>query len=78
MRQFKFSLNKDQIDFLNNHSLFGFKDKSSMVRASISLLKRKIEKNELKKSATLYAEVYQEDEELQVLTESAILDWPEE
>jgi len=77
MRQVKFSLSKDQIDFLKNYSSFGFKDKSSMVRASISLLKKKIENEELKISADLYTEVYEDDKELQELTESAISDWPE-
>jgi len=77
MRQVKFSLNKEQIDFLKNYSSFGFKDKSSMVRESINLLKKKIEEHELKKSAELYAEVYEEDKDLQELTESAIVDWPE-
>ncbi len=77
MRQLKFSLNKDHVEFLQNYSLFGFKDKSSMVRAGINLLKKEINKNELKKSAELYAEVYEEDKELQMLTETAISDWPE-
>lgn len=77
MRQLKFSLNKDHVEFLQNYSLFGFKDKSSMVREGINLLKKEINKNELKKSAELYAEVYEEDKELQVLTETAISDWPE-
>ncbi len=48
-----------------------------MVRAGINLLKKEINKNELKKSAELYAEVYEEDKELQMLTETAISDWPE-
>ncbi len=77
MRQLKFSLNKDHVEFLQNYSLFGFKDKSSMVREGINLLKKEINKNELKKSAELYAEVYEEDKELQMLTETAISDWPE-
>ncbi len=78
MRQVKLSLSKKDIEFLGNYSSFGFKDKSSMVRASINLLKKEIEKRELRKSARLYSEIYENDEELQELTEAGISDWSEE
>jgi cell shape-determining protein MreC len=35
-----------------------------------------VERQELEKSAALYAEVYAEDEELQQLTDAAIAHWP--
>lgn len=54
----------------------GFKDKSSLVRTALERFKQDIESKDLKKSADLYAEVYKEDQELQELTEGAILGWP--
>ncbi|MQY79947.1 MAG: hypothetical protein GH151_12255 [Bacteroidetes bacterium] len=77
MQQAKFSVAESQIEFLNQYSRFGFKDKSSMVRAAINELKKKLELVKLKKSADLYAEIYSKDQELHKLTDSAITDWPE-
>ncbi|MBU0558612.1 MAG: hypothetical protein KJ799_02595 [Bacteroidetes bacterium] len=54
----------------------GFKDKSSLVRSAIEKFIRSVEKQELIKSAKLYAEIYEEDSELRDLTNSAIEDWP--
>lgn len=78
MQQAKFSVAESQIEFLNQYSLFGFKDKSSMVRAAINELKKKLELVKLKKSADFYAEIYSKDHELRKLTDSAITDWPEQ
>ncbi len=77
MQQAKFSVAESQIDFLKRYSQFGFKDKSSMVRAALEELRIKLELQSLKESADLYAEIYKEDFELQELTDSAISDWPE-
>ncbi|MCH8127011.1 hypothetical protein IIC38_13785 [candidate division KSB1 bacterium] len=77
MQQAKFSVAESQIDFLKRYSQFGFKDKSSMVRAALEELRIKLELQSLKESADLYAEIYKEDSELQELTDSAISDWPE-
>ena len=77
MYQSKFSIAESQIEFLNQHSKFGYKDESSMVRAAINELKKKLELEKIRKSADLYAEIYTEDNELKELTDSAIIDWPE-
>ena len=77
MQQAKFSVAESQIDFLKRYSQFGFKDKSSMVRAALEELRIKLELQSLKESADLYAEIYKEDSDLQELTDSAISDWPE-
>lgn len=77
MQQAKFSVEQTHIDFLNNYRVYGFKDKSSMVRAALSHLKEELELQSLKQSADLYAEVYAEDPELKELTETAISGWPE-
>ena len=77
MQQAKFSLTLALLEFINNHKLYGFKDKSSMVRAALLKLKEELELQSLKQSANLYTEVYQEDKELQELTDTAIQGWPE-
>ena len=73
----KFSIEAAQIDFLNQHRAHGFKDKSAMVRAALEQLKEQLELQHLKESAELYAEVYDEDPELEEWTEAAIEEWPE-
>lgn len=77
MLQAKFSVEKNQADFLNHYKSFGFKDKSAMVRAAIDFFRKEVELESLRKSADLYAEVYSEDDELKELTETALTGWPE-
>ncbi|MDY0361171.1 MAG: hypothetical protein RBR08_06950 [Desulforegulaceae bacterium] len=77
MLQAKFSVEEKQVNFLNNFKVYGFKDKSSMLRAAIDSFKKQIELENLKKSAELYSEIYCEDDELKQLTEAASNGWPE-
>ncbi|MCA9947154.1 MAG: hypothetical protein KC449_26930 [Anaerolineales bacterium] len=77
MQQAKFSLTRPLVDFLSNYKRYGFKDKSSMVRAALLRLQDEMELEKLKQSADLYAELYAEDAELFELTEAAAADWPE-
>ena len=77
MLQAKFSVEEQQADFLNNYRAYGFKDKSSMLRAAINHFKKEFELKRLKESADLYSEIYSEDEDLKELTESAAVGWPE-
>lgn len=77
MQQAKFSLTSPIIDFLGDYKRYGFKDKSSMVRAALLQLQEELELESLKQSADLYAELYAEDDELFELTESAVVEWPE-
>jgi Arc/MetJ-type ribon-helix-helix transcriptional regulator len=77
MRQAKFSVTAEQLDFLSEHRRFGYKDKSTMVRKALQNLREELERKELEASADLYAEIYAEDAELQALTEAAVNDWPE-
>ncbi|WP_446007901.1 hypothetical protein [Candidatus Electrothrix sp.] len=76
MLQAKFTVEEAQAQFLSNFKEYGFKDKSSMLRAAVEYFKKAVELKELKKSADLYAEVYSEDEDLQELTEVALPGWP--
>jgi len=77
MPQMKFSVEASQIGFLNDHKKYGFKDKSSMMRAALNRLMRDLEREGLRESAALYAEIYRDDPELQQFTGSAISGWPE-
>lgn len=76
MQQAKFSVKEDQISFLNEFLSFGFKDKSSMVRVALELLRKKLELHQLKKSAALYSELYESDEDAHEWTNTAMSDWP--
>ncbi len=77
MLQAKFSVEESQSSFLKNFKAYGFKDKSSMLRAAIDHFKTKIELESLRKSADLYSKIYSEDDDLKELTEIAITGWPE-
>ena len=77
MQQAKFSIEKAQLEFLSNFNLYGFKDKSSLVRKAIEHYKKELEIQRLKRSAELYAEIYNNDADLQQLTNSALSEWPE-
>jgi len=72
MLQAKFTIKEDQIAILNSYKEYGFKDKSSMMREALNLLKKERELQKLRESAELYAAIYQEDADLQSLTDAAI------
>ncbi len=77
MQQAKFSLTVSLLEFLRNYQFYGFKDKSSMVRAALVRLKEEFETKSLEQSADLYADIYETDKELQELTYVAVAGWPE-
>jgi hypothetical protein len=77
MQQAKFTLEPQQIEFLSQHRIYGYKDKSAMVRAALARLQHLLEQESLRESADLYAELMAEDEDLQELTDSAVTGWPE-
>jgi Arc/MetJ-type ribon-helix-helix transcriptional regulator len=77
MEQAKISLTPTLVEFLKNYKQYGFKDKSAMVRAALLQLQKEVERRSLELSAELYAEVYEEDTDLQELTETALAEWPE-
>jgi hypothetical protein len=77
MMQAKFNCREDQVAFLSSYKEYGFKDKSSMIREALNLLKKECELQKLRQSAELYAEIYEEDSELRELTDSAVQGWPE-
>jgi Arc/MetJ-type ribon-helix-helix transcriptional regulator len=73
----KVTLEKSQIDFLAQCKELGFKDKSSVVRLALDLLHQDLLRQRLEESADLYAELYDQDPELQQLTKAALVEWPE-
>lgn len=77
MLQAKFSIEEAQAEFLSEFEQYGFKDKSSVVREAINLLKKAVELESLEKSADLYSETYLLDDDLKELTESSVAGWPE-
>ena len=77
MLQAKFSVKETQAQFLSNYKVYGFKDKSSMVRAAIDHFKKEMDLKSLRKSAELYSEIYSQDDDLKELTETAVTGWPE-
>jgi len=72
MLQAKFHIEESPDHFLGNYKAYGFKDKSSMLWAAINHFKKKLEFENLRKSADLYAEIYFEDDDLRELTETTI------
>ena len=77
MLQAKFSCKEDQIAFLNSYRDYGFKDKSSMIREALNLLRKERDRQTLQQSADLYAETYDKDSELRELTAATAHGWPE-
>jgi Arc/MetJ-type ribon-helix-helix transcriptional regulator len=77
MIQAKFNLEESHVRFLEQCATYGFKDQSETVRRALDKLRQELEEeHDLRESATLYAETYEEDTELKALTESAMADWP--
>ncbi len=76
MIQAKFSLEESQLRFLEQCKAYGFKDKSQAVRAALDYLHQDLEQRRLQESADAYAQIYDQDTELQELTASAMQDWP--
>jgi hypothetical protein len=77
MDQGKFSFREKQAQFVGRYRSYGFKDKSALVRAALDRLEEELEKEKLRKSASLYAEIYTRDAELKEVTAAALADWPE-
>ncbi len=77
MLQAKYSVEEKQAHFLSNYKTYGFKDKSSMLRAALDLFMKEMELESLRKSADLYCEIYSKDDDLKELTETAVTGWPE-
>ncbi|MEN9518526.1 MAG: hypothetical protein RLZZ381_1114 [Cyanobacteriota bacterium] len=71
MPQIKISLDKTNAEFVSNYQAFGYPSKSAIVADAISRLNKIIKDEALISSAKLYQEVYENDVELQELTNDA-------
>ena len=71
MPQIKISLDDSNIDFVDNFRDYGYSSKSAIVDDAVKRLHRELTNKALLESAELYQQVYEEDLELQELTDSA-------
>ena len=71
MPQIKVSLDDDNAEFVSNFRDYGYTSKSAIVDDAVRRLHRELMNQALLESAELYQQVYQEDLELQELTDSA-------
>jgi Arc/MetJ-type ribon-helix-helix transcriptional regulator len=77
MLQLKINLEETQVEFLNEYRRYGFPNKSALVREALARLYTEMQQEQLRQSATLYAELYDEDDETRELTTTALSEWPE-
>lgn len=77
MTQAQFNLEESEIEFLDRCQEYGFNNRDELISVALSKLRQELDTQSLEKSADLYAEIYEQDRQLQELTESALLDMPE-
>ena len=73
-----FIVTKEEINLLQNHSLLGFKSADELFSYALNLLRTEIEerkKQQIIDSATLYAELYKDDEEASEWIDYSNKDW---
>ena len=71
MPQIKISLDPENIDFISQHSNYGYSSKSALIEDAVANLKRNLETQKLIESAELYQDIYNNDPDLQELTDDA-------
>jgi len=77
MQQLQVSLEASQLEFVRQFEQYGFHDESELVRVALRHLQQEFEQRQLEQSADLYAELYDEDDDLHELTEMGMAKWPE-
>ena len=77
MTQAQFNLEESEIEFLDRCQEYGFNNRDELIRVALSKLRQELETRSLEESVDLYAEIYEQDQQLQELTELALLDMPE-
>jgi hypothetical protein len=75
MVQAQFNLDESLWTFVQQSWQYGFQNQDELIRVALGKLQQELYSLEM--SADLYAEVYAEDKDLQVLTDSAIAVWTE-
>lgn len=71
MPQIRVVLENTEFEFVKNYSKHGFKSKTELVNEAISFYRQQLQQKLIAESAQLDREIYQEDEELQELTDDA-------
>jgi hypothetical protein len=75
MKQAKFTINETQAAFVNRYDKLGFKDKSAVVRQALDCLMESLEEERMRRGVELYADLYEQDEELRTLSRASMEDW---
>jgi hypothetical protein len=75
MKQAKFTINEAQDKFISNYDELGLKDKSAVVRQALDCLMERIENERMRQGVDLYAEIYEQDKDLQDLTRASMEEW---
>ncbi|NES22268.1 MAG: hypothetical protein F6K41_25930 [Symploca sp. SIO3E6] len=78
MKEQTFKLDEFTISFLERCQEYGFQDASEVVRTALAKLQLALNVDNLQESANLYAEIYENNQELQELTEAGLEEWPRE
>ena len=69
-------LDQQEEEFINHYADLGFANSDEMIKKGLQLLKEELDRHtQLTQSADLYAELYDQDEELKEWTASATQDW---
>lgn len=69
-------LDQQEEEFINHYAALGFSNPDEMIKRGLQLLKEELDRHDqIKQSADLYAELYDQDEGLKEWTESATQDW---
>jgi hypothetical protein len=77
MIQAMFTLEEPHLRFVDLFREYGFKDKSALVRTALERLQYELDQENLRRSADLYVEIYENDPKLQELATTALTGWPE-
>lgn len=69
-------LDQQEEEFIKHYAELGFANPDEMIKKGLKLLKEELDRHaQLTQSADLYAELYDQDEELKDWAESATQDW---
>jgi hypothetical protein len=72
MQKVSVSLYPENYKLITDYSLYGFKDRNEVINSALNLLSSNLNKSKLETSAVLYLEEYKINNEIKVLTESAL------
>lgn len=78
VKEYTFKLDDSLGQFVDHCQDYGFQDSRELVMAALKRLRSALESSKLEESAALYAQIYEEEPELQALTEAGLEEWPKE